>query len=155
MPSSRISPLRTFVVHVLIYSLVVTSLPSSSTAFIISPSSVVSSPIVTLSSHQLLPSPLLQVVDVVTLSAADNIAATTPITSSIIPSYDYSSSVSPSSSDILLSLATLDPTTMLSDVLGGLLGSSVILAVPIIAALTIVAIIAALIVGYANPADED
>ena len=93
--------------------------------------------------------------DVVALSTADNnSAATTSITSSIIQSYDYSSSLS-SSSDLLLSLATLDPTTMLSDVLGGLLGSSAILAVPIIAALTIVAIIAALIVGYANPADED
>jgi hypothetical protein len=44
---------------------------------------------------------------------------------------------------------------MLSDLLGGLLGSYAILAVPIIAALTIVALIAALIVGYANPADED
>ena len=60
-----------------------------------------------------------------------------------------------SSTNLFLSLSTLDPTTFLSDALGGLLGSYAILAVPIIAALSIVAVIAWLIVGYANPADED
>lgn len=59
------------------------------------------------------------------------------------------------SSSSLVSVATLDPTTMLSDVLGGLLGSSAILAVPIIAALAVAGLIAFLIVSYANPADED
>jgi hypothetical protein len=39
--------------------------------------------------------------------------------------------------------------------LGGLLGSYAILAVPVIAGLTVVATIAFLIVSYANPADED
>jgi len=52
-------------------------------------------------------------------------------------------------------LATLDPTTILSDVLGGLIGGPAILLVPIIAALSIAGVIAFLIVSYANPADED
>jgi len=39
--------------------------------------------------------------------------------------------------------------------LGGLLGSSAILAVPILAALGVAGLIAFLIVSYANPADED
>ena len=52
-------------------------------------------------------------------------------------------------------VAALDPTSVLSDILGGLLGSYAILAVPIIAGLSVVAIIALVIVNYANPADED
>jgi hypothetical protein len=52
-------------------------------------------------------------------------------------------------------VATIDPTSVLSDILGGLLGSYAILAVPIIAGLSVVAIIAFVIVSYANPADED
>lgn len=59
------------------------------------------------------------------------------------------------SSTINLSVATLDPTTVLSDALGGLLGSSAILAVPIVAALTVAGAIAFFIVSYANPEDED
>ena len=59
------------------------------------------------------------------------------------------------SSSSLVSLATLDPTTILSDVLGGLIGGPAILLVPIIAALTIAGVIAFFIVSYANPADED
>mmetsp|Transcript_33098 Transcript_33098/g.49270 ORF Transcript_33098/g.49270 Transcript_33098/m.49270 type:complete len:112 (-) Transcript_33098:355-690(-) len=65
--------------------------------------------------------------------------------------FDYSTS----SSSELVSVATLDPTTVLSDVLGGLLGSSAILAVPIIAALSVAGLIAFFIVSYANPEDED
>ena len=61
----------------------------------------------------------------------------------------------PSSSSELLSVATLDPTTVLSDALGGLLGSSLILAVPIVAALSVAGLIAFFIVSYANPEDED
>ncbi|KAL7465626.1 hypothetical protein ACHAXS_005932 [Conticribra weissflogii] len=70
----------------------------------------------------------------------------------------FSSASSSSSSSYpgnLISVATLDPTTFLSDALGGLLGSYAILAVPIVAALSVVAVIAYLIVSYANPADED
>ena len=68
--------------------------------------------------------------------------------------FDYSTASSSSSSE-LVSVATLDPTTVLSDVLGGLLGSSAILAVPIIAALSVAGLIAFFIVSYANPEDED
>ena len=59
------------------------------------------------------------------------------------------------STNNLLSVATLDPTTALNDVLGGLLGSSAILAVPIVAALSVAGLIAFFIVSYANPEDED
>jgi len=74
-------------------------------------------------------------------AANDAVAATTSSTSS--------------STSALLSVATLDPTSVLSDALGGLLGSYAILAVPVIAGLSVVALIAFLIVSYANPADED
>ena len=60
-----------------------------------------------------------------------------------------------SSSSTLVSVATLDPTTILSDVLGGLIGGPAILLVPIVAALGIAGLIAFFIVSYANPADED
>jgi hypothetical protein len=62
--------------------------------------------------------------------------------------------VDPSSS-IELSAATLDPTTLLSDVLGGLIGGPAILAVPILAALGLASLIAFFIVSYANPEVED
>ena len=65
------------------------------------------------------------------------------------------SPTSTTSSSELLSVATLDPTTVLSDALGGLLGSSLILAVPIVAALSVAGLIAFFIVSYANPEDED
>eukprot|EP00578_Thalassiosira_sp_NH16_P012588 CAMPEP_0181105842 /NCGR_PEP_ID=MMETSP1071-20121207/16207_1 /TAXON_ID=35127 /ORGANISM="Thalassiosira sp., Strain NH16" /LENGTH=120 /DNA_ID=CAMNT_0023189195 /DNA_START=142 /DNA_END=504 /DNA_ORIENTATION=- len=95
-------------------------------------------------------------------SATVSISATSPLKASPLPvevfataDASFLSSPAVESSSSLLSLATLDPTTMLSDVLGGLLGSSAILAVPIIAALGIAGLIAFLIVSYANPADED
>ena len=69
------------------------------------------------------------------------------------PSGIITSSIESSSN--IESVATLDPTTALSDALGGVLGSSLILAVPIVAALSVAGLIAFLIVSYANPADED
>jgi hypothetical protein len=59
------------------------------------------------------------------------------------------------SSSNTVAAATIDPTTALSQVLGGLLGSPIILLVPIGAAITIATVIAWLIVSYANPADPD
>ena len=81
--------------------------------------------------------------------------ATSPLKAAPLPTADIFTATATESSSNLVSVATLDPTTMLSDTLGGLLGSSLILAVPIIAALAIVGIIAFAIVSYANPADED
>ena len=86
------------------------------------------------------------------LLASTNDAVLTS-SSSLLPSISSSSSYT--SSTQLLSVATLDPTSVLSDALGGLLGSYAILAVPVIAGVTVVATIAFLIVSYANPADED
>jgi hypothetical protein len=54
-----------------------------------------------------------------------------------------------------LSAATLDPTTVLSDVLGVFIGTPIILLVPIVAALAVAGILAWGIVAYANPEVED
>ena len=60
-----------------------------------------------------------------------------------------------SSSSMDLSAATLDPTTVLSDVLGVFIGTPVILLVPILAALGVAGLLAYGIVAYANPEVED
>ena len=62
---------------------------------------------------------------------------------------------SASSSSIDLSAGTLDPTTVLSDVLGAFIGTPIILLVPILAALGVAAVLAWGIVSYANPEVED
>eukprot|EP00558_Chaetoceros_sp_UNC1202_P009521 CAMPEP_0197253990 /NCGR_PEP_ID=MMETSP1429-20130617/66985_1 /TAXON_ID=49237 /ORGANISM="Chaetoceros sp., Strain UNC1202" /LENGTH=96 /DNA_ID=CAMNT_0042716839 /DNA_START=125 /DNA_END=415 /DNA_ORIENTATION=+ len=54
-----------------------------------------------------------------------------------------------------ISAATVDPTTALSQILAGLLGSPAILAVPILAAVSVASLLAFFIVSYANPADPD
>jgi len=59
------------------------------------------------------------------------------------------------SSTVTLSAATLDPTTLLQDVFSGLLGTPLILAVPIVAALAVASLLAYLIVAYAQPAEPD
>ena len=50
---------------------------------------------------------------------------------------------------------TLDPTTFLSDLLGSFLNSNLILAVPIVAALSLAALIGFGIVAYASPAEPE
>ncbi|KAG7348505.1 hypothetical protein IV203_017210 [Nitzschia inconspicua] len=59
------------------------------------------------------------------------------------------------SSSLVVSAATLDPTTILSDIFAGILGTPLILAVPIVAALGVASLIAFLIVSYASPQVED
>jgi hypothetical protein len=54
-----------------------------------------------------------------------------------------------------IAATTVDPTTALSQVLGGLLGSPAILLIPVLAAFTVASAIAWFIVSYANPADPD
>lgn len=68
---------------------------------------------------------------------------------------DSSMPISVLSNSNAVSAATVDPTTALSQVLGGLLGTPAILLVPILAAVSVATIIAWLIVSYANPADPD
>lgn len=60
-----------------------------------------------------------------------------------------------SSSSLELSAATLDPTTILSDVFGLFIGTPIILLVPIVAALGVAGVLAWGIVAYANPEVED
>ncbi|MGK3740625.1 MAG: hypothetical protein ACI8RD_007861 [Bacillariaceae sp.] len=66
-----------------------------------------------------------------------------------------SSSSAMSSSSIELSAATLDPTTLLADIFGFLIGTPIILLVPILAALAVAGILVGGIVMYANPEIED
>mmetsp|Transcript_5269 Transcript_5269/g.15326 ORF Transcript_5269/g.15326 Transcript_5269/m.15326 type:complete len:132 (-) Transcript_5269:738-1133(-) len=72
-----------------------------------------------------------------------------------LSSMSSADSISMSSSSMELSAATLDPTTILSDVLGLFIGTPVILLVPILAALGVAGVLAWGIVSYANPEVED
>jgi len=54
-----------------------------------------------------------------------------------------------------VSAATVDPTSFLSNVLGGLLGSPAILLVPILAGISVAAVVAWFIVWSATPEVED
>lgn len=67
----------------------------------------------------------------------------------------WDGSGSSSSTPLLLSVETLDPTTFLSDVFGAVLGTPLLLAIPIVAALGVATLIAFLIVSYANPAEPE
>lgn len=60
-----------------------------------------------------------------------------------------------STSSVELSTATLDPTTILSDIFGTIIGTPLILFVPIIVALGVAGILVFGIVSYANPEVED
>jgi hypothetical protein len=61
----------------------------------------------------------------------------------------------PAASTLTTAVSTVDPTSFLSDVLGGVLGTPIILAVPILAALGIASLVAYAIVAYASPAADD
>ena len=61
----------------------------------------------------------------------------------------------PASSTFELSAGAIDPTTVLSDLLGAFLTTPLILAVPIVAALSVAGLLAFFIVSYANPEVED
>lgn len=74
------------------------------------------------------------------------------------PTYQFSSTALPAfepSSSMDIAAATLDPATVLTDFLSGLLGSPAILLIPIGAALVVASLIAFFIVSYANPEVED
>jgi len=55
----------------------------------------------------------------------------------------------------LMAAATVDPTSLLSDVLGGIITSPAILAVPVLAALAVAFLIGFIIFAYATPQVED
>ena len=59
------------------------------------------------------------------------------------------------SSTLDVAVGTLDPTTFLSDIFAGVVGTPLILAVPIVAALGVAGLLAFFIVSYANPEVED
>ena len=54
-----------------------------------------------------------------------------------------------------VAVTTIDPTTALSQVVGGIIGSPIILLVPILVGASVAGVIAWYIVSYANPTDPD
>ena len=58
-------------------------------------------------------------------------------------------------SSMTMAAATVDPTSFLTDVFGSVLGTPLILAIPIVAALGVAGLVVFLIVSYANPAEPD
>jgi len=54
-----------------------------------------------------------------------------------------------------VAVTTVDPTTALSQVLGGIINTPLILFVPILVGLSVTAVIVWYIVSYANPTDPD
>lgn len=68
---------------------------------------------------------------------------------------DPTMTASISSSDMLLSATTLDPTTFFQNFLSLFLNTPIILAVPIVAALGVAGTLAWLIVSYANPQEDN
>lgn len=96
--------------------------------------------------------PAHQLATMTKTTSAQNMA---PATFSDLSSMASVDSVAMSSSSMKLSAATLDPTTILSDVLGVFIGTPVILLVPIVAALGVAGVLAWGIVAYANPEVED
>ena len=58
-------------------------------------------------------------------------------------------------SSMAMAAATVDPTSFLTDVFGSVLGTPLILAIPIVAALGVAGLVVFLIVSYANPAEPD
>jgi hypothetical protein len=89
-------------------------------------------------------SPLLTPVDFNALS----VISAEPVSS-------LSSSSSSSLSTVNLAAATVDPATVLSNIFAGVLGTPIILAVPIFAALLVAGLVVGFIVNYANPTEPD
>ena len=103
--------------------------------------------------------PALQLTTTTRMASTQNMLPVSSI--SDLPSLDSVDSLSSSltaavsSSSMELSASTLDPTTILSDVFGVLIGTPVILLVPIFAALAVAGVLVWGIVSYANPEVED
>ena len=77
-----------------------------------------------------------------------NVQPTSHFTSTAMASFEPSSSMD-------IAAGTLDPTAILSDLLGGLIGTPAILFVPILAAVGVASTIAWLILKYADPVVDD
>ena len=101
-------------------------------------------------------------------SSVEAFTVTSPISTHTHTSYKQASSFSSSTTslqmntyDILesstetIAAATVDPTTALTQALGAVLNTPLILVVPIVAAISVASVIAWFIVSYANPADPD
>lgn len=71
------------------------------------------------------------------------------------PTSTLAATTAPFGSTECLAAATLDPTTVLTDTFSGVLGTPIILAVPILAAFGLAGILAFLLISYANPTVDD
>ena len=58
-------------------------------------------------------------------------------------------------SSLTVGATTVDPTSFLTDLFGNVLGTPLILAIPILAALGVAGLVVFFIVSYANPAEPD
>ena len=77
------------------------------------------------------------------------------VSSSVARSAIYASPAALDWSSELVSADVIDPTSFLNDLLGGILNTPIILAVPIVAALTVAFLIGFFIVSYASPEVDD
>lgn len=82
-------------------------------------------------------------------------AAAVPTKLSMLPPLLQLEEHVPPPSSLTLSASTVDPTSFLSDIFGSVLGTPLILAIPIVAALAVASLVVFLIVSYANPAESD
>lgn len=87
---------------------------------------------------------------------ATKLAAAAPF--AVLPPQDFPFLPEESTSSahsLLLSASTIDPTTFFSDIFGAVVGTPLILAIPIVAALAVASTVVYLLVSYANPAEPD
>eukprot|EP00977_Amphora_coffeiformis_P008015 scaffold1803_cov92-Amphora_coffeaeformis.AAC.38 len=78
-----------------------------------------------------------------------------PSTTATITASPTKLSMVQESSPLTLAVDTVDPTTFLQDIFGSVLGTPIILAIPIVAALGVASLVVFAIVAYANPAEPD
>lgn len=80
-------------------------------------------------------------------------AAATTATTTAFPTKGLA--MVPVKTSLTVASSTVDPTSFLQDILGNVLGTPIILAVPILAALAVASLVVFAIVAYANPAEPD
>lgn len=84
---------------------------------------------------------------------ATKLVAASPL--AILPPQDFPLLPEELANTLLLSASTIDPTTFFSDIFGAVVGTPLILAIPIVAALAVASTVVFLLVSYANPAEPD
>ncbi len=89
------------------------------------------------------------------INSINNKPLSTASTSLRMNANDIFTATTSSTTSNTIAAATVDPTTALTQVLGAVLNTPLILVVPIVAAIGVASLIAWFIVSYANPTDPD